>query len=280
MSSIGYYNGQIGKLSDMRIPMLDRSVYFGDGCYEACLAHGDKGFGLEEHLDRFEKSMNLLRIAPPCSRAEMKKTLKECVEASGEDLTVLYWQCTRCTAPRKHCFPDASVPSNLMVMVTPKKMSPRHAKVRLITAEDIRFTMCNIKTLNLLPNVLISERAAEAGADEAVLIRDGIVTEGTRSNVMILKDGALITHPADNLILSGITRGRTLGICGRLGIPYEEKPFTREELFSADEILISSSTEGIRSATEIDGVPAGRKDEKTLLLIQDAYDLEVYGEML
>ena len=270
MSAIGYYNGTIGPLETMTIPLLDRSTYFGDGCYEALLYRNGKGFALERHLDRFARSLSLLRIDPPCSREELKAILSECVAASGEREAMVYWQVSRGTAKRTHGFPKGVRP-NLTVMVTPKAIPPMCADVRLMTAEDIRFTMCNVKTLNLLPNVLTNQAAAERGLDGAIFVRDGIVTEGTHSNVSILKDGALYTHPADHLILKGVTRDLLLALCPRLGIEAREEPFTKAALFDADEILISSSTANIRRAVELDGQPVGGKAPALLYALQEAY---------
>ena len=278
MSAIGYYNGKIGPLESMTVPMLDRSTYFGDGCYEALLYRNGKGFALDAHLDRFERSLSLLSIEPPCSREELKTILADCVAASGETVALVYWQVSRGTARRTHAFPGADVRPNLTVMVTPKALPGAFDSMRLMTAEDIRFTMCNVKTLNLLPNVLTNQRAAERGLDGAIFVRDGLVTEGTHSNVHILKDGVLYTHPADNYILKGVTRGRILDLCGRLGITVREKAFPKEALFTADEVLISSSTANIRSAVEIDGRPVGGRAKALLSALQEAYYHEVLEE--
>ena len=278
MNAIGYYNGTIGPLEKMQIPMLDRAGYFGDGCYEACFVRNGKGFALEQHLDRFEQSLGLLRIAPPCSREELKAILARCVAAFDGNEALMYWQCSRGTALRQHNFPEPSVPSNLMVMVTQKTLPEAFGTVRLMTAEDIRFTMCNVKTLNLLPNVLTNQLAAERGLDEAIFVRDGIVTEGTHSNVHLLKDGALVTHPADRYILPGITRAHLIAIAKRLAVPVYEEPFAKEALFTADEILISASGAGVRSATEIDGIPVGGKAQALLYALQSEYHRELTEE--
>ena len=260
MSSIGYYNGTMDAPDRIRIPLLDRAVCFGDGCYEACFVRNGKGFGLEAHIDRFYRSLALLRIQPYSDRETLKAILAQCVAAANEPTSVLYWQCSRGTAPRKHAFPPADVPSNLAVTVTPKPLPEAHGTVRLMTAEDIRYTMCNAKTLNLLPNVLTNQIATDRGLDGAIFLRNGIVTEGTHSNVHILQDGVFITHPADQYILNGITRAVLLDTCAALGIPVREEPFTRERLFTADAVLISASTAGPRTVTEIDGVAVGGKD--------------------
>lgn len=271
MSAIGYYNGTIGPLDTMQVPMNDRAVYFGDGCYEACLAVRGKLFRGEAHLDRFERSLTGLRIPFAMQKTELLSEVERCIRASGEQSASVYWQVSRGTGRRRHTFLDADVPANLMITVTHKDVDLSGRPMRLITAEDIRYRMCHIKTLNLIPNILAGQRALDAGADGAVLVRDGFVTEGSHTNIHILKDGVLYTHPADNLILSGVTRGVLLELCGTLGIAVSETPFTPQQMKDADEVLITSSLMGVRSASSIDGVPTGGKAPALREAIIDAY---------
>ena len=271
MSAIGYYNGTIGALEELTIPLLDRASYFGDGCYEACFVRNGRGFAIEKHLDRFYTSLTHLCIAPPCPKDELRSILFQCIREAAEPHALLYWQCSRGTARREHSFPPSSVPSNLTVTVTQKSLPKEHGTVRLMTAEDIRHKMCNVKTLNLLPNVLTNQRAKEEGLDGAIFVRDGIVTEATHSNVHILKDGVLYTHPADRCILDGITRGVLIGICNRRGIPVREEPFAKEALFTADAVLISASAAGVRLVTELDGVQLHRNADELVYTLQSEY---------
>lgn len=217
MPAIGWYNGTVGPLDEMKVPMLDRAVCFGDGCYEACLANGVRAFAIEKHLDRFYRSLSLLRIPFSVDREALGATLSECLAAAGEDCAVLYWQVSRATAPRTHAFPVNGAKPNLMITVTPKTLLPDERTVRLITAEDIRYSMCHVKTLNLIPNVLASERAKENGADEAVFVRGGFVTEGAHTNVHILKDGTdfATNFTAELACLNNIGPG--LGMVGPMG---------------------------------------------------------------
>lgn len=184
---------------------------------------------------------------------------------------LLYWQVTRGTAPRDHAFPGADVPSNLWITLKPITPPARSAHLRLITAEDTRYLHCDIKTLNLLPNVMAAQRAAEAGCDECVFHRGEVVTECAHSNISILKNGVFLTHPADCYILPGITRALLLDACHTLGIPTLEQAFTLGELFEADEIIVSSTTQGGRLAREIDGKPVGGRAEVLFQQIQNAY---------
>ncbi len=279
MSAIGWYNGTLGALEAMTVPMNDRAVYFGDGCYEACLAAGRRAFALDAHLDRFYRSLSDLKIPFSSDREALKNVLFSCLDAADEPNAVLYWQVSRASAPRTHAFPEGHFSPNLLVTVTPKKPMPQERTMKLVTADDIRYAMCNVKTLNLIPNVLASEHAKERGADEAVFVREGFVTEGAHTNVHILKDGVLYTHPTDERILAGVTRAILLGLCETLGVPVSERAFPKEALFSADEVLISSSTLGVRRATSVDGTPVGQRAEALFQAILAAYRQRFEREM-
>ncbi len=261
MPAIGWYNGTTGPLECMTVPMNDRAVYFGDGCYEACLAIGTRAFALEAHLNRFERSLHALSIPLPAEREAIVRALTDCLAAANEPCSVLYWQASRATAPRTHAFPEGDVKPNLLITVTPKRPLPPERTMKLITAEDVRYAMCHVKTLNLIPNVLANERAKACGVDEAIFVRDGFVTEGSHTNVHILKDGVFRTHPADRYILPGVTREIVLGVCAKLSVPVSERAFSKEALFTADEVLITSSTLGVRRAVSVDGIAVGGRDE-------------------
>ncbi|MGN0570096.1 MAG: aminotransferase class IV [Candidatus Fimenecus sp.] len=273
MENIGYYNGKTGLIEEMTIPMNDRVTYFGDGVYDATYARNHKIFALSDHLDRFYNSCRLLKIPFDMPREELAKTLEDLVNQVDDGETFLYWQATRGTGMRNHAFP--STKPNLLVTVTPCKFKNVYKKLRLITLEDTRFFHCNVKTLNLIPSVLAAEATKQAGCDESVFYRvrgeQKIVTECAHSNVSMLKDGKFITAPLSNLILPGITRKHLIEICKELGIPVEEKEYTLEELFDADEIIVSSSGSLGIGAYEMDGKPVGGKDEALLKKIQDAY---------
>lgn len=273
MENIGYYNGKTGLIEEMTIPMNDRVTYFGDGVYDATYARNHKIFALSDHLDRFYNSCRLLKIPFDMPREELAKTLEDLVNQVDDGETFLYWQATRGTGMRNHAFP--STKPNLLVTVTPCKFKNVYKKLRLITLEDTRFFHCNVKTLNLIPSVLAAEATKQAGCDESVFYRvrgdQKIVTECAHSNVSMLKDGKFITAPLSNLILPGITRKHLIEICKELGIPVEEREYTLEELFDADEIIVSSSGSLGIGAYEMDGKPVGGKDEALLKKIQDAY---------
>ena len=269
---IGYFNGKIGPLNEMTVPMNDRAVYFGDGIYEAAIARNGKIFALKAHMDRFENSARLISMTLPMSREEVVEELNKCIRLSGyNEHASLYWQLSRGTAPRKHAFPH--VPTNLLITVRDSAMMDVSKPGAAILAEDTRFLHCNIKTLNLLPNVIANEKAHEEGCTEAIFHRGERVTEGSHSNVHILKDGVFRTAPLDNLILPGTTRLYMLNLCRELGIPYEEKPFTVQELMEADEVMITSATIPDLRIMTIDGKPVGGKDPELFFRLQKAlYD--------
>lgn len=274
MDALGYYNGQWGPLDDMTVPMNDRGNYFGDGVYEAAICANRVIFTLDEHIDRFFTSAGALEIKASCTKDELKAILIDLVGKVDNIPLLVYWQWTRGTARRDHSFPDGK--ANLTIMLKPWTMPDISRRVKFITHRDTRFLHCNIKTINLIPNVIAAQRAKEQGAHEAVLHRDGIVTECSHSNVHIIKDGTLITHPADHLILRGITREHLVSICRHLGVPVLEKEYTLEELFNADEILSSSTTTFALAAQAVNGKPAGGKAPDLLKEIQDG----ILGEFL
>lgn len=266
MENLGYYNGEIGLLEDLKVPFLDRASFFGDGVYDATITSEGVILYEDDHVNRFFNSCKIMEIEPPVSREELVSLLRELVAKVDADATFLYWQVTRGTAPRNHAYPD--VPANLWVMITPKPLEDLEWDETAVTVPDTRFFHCNAKTLNLMPNCLASQRAVEAGADDAIFVRDGFVTECAHSNVHILKDGALITHPADNLILPGIARKHLIAMAKELGVPVDERPFTPAELMDADEVIISSSSTFARGVSAIDGVAVGGKDRALLRLLQ------------
>lgn len=277
MPAIGYYNGTFGDPDRMTVPMNDRAVYFGDGCYEACLAIGTKAFRLDAHIDRFYRSLSALSIPFFSDRDVLRGILDRCLRIANEPCAALYWQVSRATAPRTHAFPEESGP-NLLVTVRPKTLLPRERTLKLITTEDVRYAMCDVKTLNLIPNVLANQRAKEAGADEAVFVRDGLITEGSHTNVHILKKGTLITHPTDNRILAGVTRAVLLEIAKEHGVPVLLRTFKKDEMMQADEVLVTSSTLGVRRAESIDGAAVGGKAEALYETLLRAYERIFDGE--
>lgn len=271
MKNLAYYNGKYDEMENMTIPMYDRACFFGDAIYEAtCSRHGNI-FAIDDHVGRFFSSASLLEIEPPCTKDELKALLYEMVAKMDTGENFVYFQLSRAGTPvRNHVFVEGEAKGNLWINIYHKEMADIYKKVKLITGEDTRFFHCNIKTINLIPAVIGSQRAKEAGCDEMILHRNGRVTECAHSNVHILKDGAFITAPTDNLILPGIARKHLIEACGRLGIPVREEPYMLDELMAADEVLVSSSTRLVAAAEVVDGTPVGGRDPELLRSLQDA----------
>ena len=233
MMFTGYYNGETGPLEEMKIPMLDRVVFFGDSCYDMATFRSRRAFALRDHLNRFYNSCRMLDIHVELSMEELAGEIQKCIDLSDSDRGSIYWQASRGTKLRSFAWGEAKLRANLIMYAGPAELEPEGTVYRLRTQEDTRCLHCNIKTNNLIPAVLYSQRGFGEGCQESILHRDGIVTECAHSNVHILRDGDLFTAPPDNLILPGITRAHLLNACHILGIPAHEEPFTLDELFSS-----------------------------------------------
>ena len=280
LENLGYYDGKYDLIENMTVPMSDRVCWFGDGVYDATATRNGVIYCLDDHIDRFFNSAAMVDIEIPYTKDELKALLCELVKkvdtSSTDGETFLYWQITRgANVPRNHVYPE-DAKANLWVTVTPRKLADIYRRARLITYEDIRFYMCNIKTLCLLPNVLASEAAKQKGAEECILYRkeaDGIknrVTEGAHTNVHRIKGGKLYTAPLDNMILPGIARKNLIKVCNALGVEVVEEPFSLEFLLGADEIMLSSSSNFCIVATHVDDKEVGGKAPELLRKIQDA----------
>jgi D-alanine transaminase len=268
MENLGYYNGEYGLLEEMKVPMLDRVCYFGDGVYDATYSRNHVIFALDEHIDRFYNSAGLLKIKIPYTKAELKEILIDMVKKVDSGEQFVYWQITRGTGIRNHAFPDT--PANLWIMLKPLQIKDMSNKLKLITLEDTRFLHCNIKTLNLLPSVIAAQKTEESGCQEAVFHRGDRVTECAHSNVSIIKDGVFRTAPTDNLILPGIARAHIIKKCKLFNIPVDETAFTLKDLMEADEVIVTSSGQFCMTASEIDGKPVGGKAPELVKKLQDA----------
>ena len=269
MKTLGYYNGHYDELDKMTVPMNDRACSFGDGVYDSAYARNGIVYSLHEHIDRIFRSAALLGITPPCTKDEMTAVISEMVAKVDANETFVYWQITRGTMPRSHAYPN-EMSSNLWIIIREMSIRETYRPIKLITREDTRFFHCNIKSLNLIPNVLAATAAKNAGCDEAVFHRNGRVTECAHSNIQFLKDGKLVEPPADELILAGIQRGHIMKKCENFGIPVEVRPFTLDEMMQADEIIVSSAGSLCLSVCEIDGIPVGGKAPGLLKELQDS----------
>lgn len=259
MKNLGYYNGVWDEIEKMTIPMSDRVCFFGDGVYDATYSRNYKIFSLDEHIDRFYNSAKFLEIELPYTKKELKELLNQMVQKMDTGENFVYFQATRGSSEiRSHIFPEGTK-ANIWINIYHKEILDLNKKVQLITMEDTRFLHCNIKTLNLIPAVIASQRAKEAGCFETVFHRNGRVTECAHSNIHIIKNGELITAPTDNLILPGIARKHIIGVCKKMNITVNEEPYFLEQLFGADEVLVSSAGALCLSVDKIDGKKVGGK---------------------
>ena len=275
MKEIGYYNGVYAPIGQISVPMNDRGYYFGDGVYDAVLVRNKVGFTLGEHLDRLYGNAEKLDIHITQTKGEMAGILQKAIDQVDAPEAFLYVQVTRGTAPRTHAFPDPQVKPNVMAYVKPIALKSMDVPYRLISTEDTRWLHCDIKSLNLLVNVMAAQKAVENGCGETVFHRGADVTECSSSNLLILKDGVLKTPPLSNLILPGITRRHILGVARRQGIPVAETPLTMEDLFGADELFFTSTSKLCRYVNELDGQPVGGKAPALRKALQQAFWQEI-----
>ena len=256
---IVYANGQLVNENDAVIPVDERGHQFGDGVYEVTRIYEGKPFMMREHVERLVKSAKEIRMDLGMTVEEIESLMMEAVERSGEKNCDVYIQITRGIAKRGHLFPKDVKPSITMT-VRPMEviaMEERLAGKTAIFHEDERWKNCYIKSLNLLPNILAKQVANDAGAYEAILIRDGYVTEGTSSNIFIVQNGELVTRPLSNYILAGITRMRVEQLAEQLNIPFVEREFTKEDVLEAEEVFMTSTTNEVLPLVEIDGTTIG-----------------------
>lgn len=276
MQNLGYYNGKYDIIENMSVPMNDRACYFGDGIFEVAYSRNHKIYALDEHMSRMYDSAKVLGYNIPLTKEEFSSLLYELSGKVDSNEQIIYWQVSRGTELRSHA-PQSRLEANIWVTIREKKMLPPYSPMKLITFPDTRFFHCNMKTLNLLPTVLASTAASEAGADEAIFHRDQIVTECAHSNLCIIRDdGAIQTAPADEMILPGVTRAHMIKACEELGIPCIEKHFTLEELMAAAEIVVISSGIQFRPAYEVDGKKVGGRAPDIVAKMQE----KLYGDFL
>ena len=269
MDNVGYYNGRTGKIEELYIPMTDRAIYFGDGVYDAVMCRNNIPYLLDTHIERLFKNCERLDIKAPHSREEIKDIICELVKKCKSEEKFVYFHISRGSAIREHSY--ESLKGNLLITVTKRETQAIKEKMITCTTKDVRYELCDIKTLNLLPSVISAQMAKNKGCEEAIMYRNELfVTEGSHSNVSILKNGALITAPCDKYILPGVTRAHLIMYAKKYRIPIEERRYSINELINADEIIISSSSKLARGVSYIDGRAVGGKDEHTLSILQSA----------
>ena len=254
MPNIGYLNGQFMPLERMQVSVEDRGYQFGDGVYEVIRTYQGVPFRMEEHLDRLDRSAGEIKISIPLSRREWTTAIQDGIQHSGYKNCKVYIQVTRGTAPREHQFAVSLVPT---VMMTIREMSELDESfyaqgVQVIKVPDNRWGRCDIKSLNLLPNVLAKQKAAEVGAFEAIFVRDGTVTEGASCNIMIVKDGKILTPELNQHVLPGVTLRELMRLAKENGYEVQEHKISSHELDTADEVCLVGTTIHVLSVTKVD----------------------------
>ncbi|MGA8148308.1 MAG: D-amino acid aminotransferase [Gallionellaceae bacterium] len=256
-----YLNGQFMPMEEARIPVLDRGFIFGDGVYEVIPVYSRRAFRLAEHLRRLQHSLDGIRLDNPHSAAEWTGLIGELIARNEGADQYLYLHITRGVAKRDHAFPMPPVAPTIFMMSSVLSRPPAEllaSGVGAVTAADNRWLRCDIKSIALLPNVLLRQMAVDAGCAETILLRDdSFMTEGAASNIFVVKDGVLLAPPKDNLMLPGITYDVVLELAASNGIPHEVRRVAKPEVFSADELLLTSSTKEVLAITRLDGKPVG-----------------------
>lgn len=252
-----YLNGQYVARDAARISVFDRGFIFGDGVYEVIPVYGGRLFRFDEHMRRLEASLAAIGLDDPLDPARWREVLGGLLNGTGDQW--VYLQVTRGEAARDHRFPDTPRPTVFAYAepLVPPAPETLAQGVGAVTLEDFRWGRCDVKAISLLANVLARQQAREAGVAEAILVRDGRVTEGAASNVFVVRDGELLTPPKGRFLLPGITRDLILELAPAAGVPAREAPITKAQLADADELWLTSSTKEILPVTRLDGRPVG-----------------------
>ena len=268
-----YLNGAYMPLAEARIPVLDRGFIFGDGVYEFIPVYSRKPFRIDEHLGRLQASLDSIRLLNPLAQEAWRENIATLITAQDFDDQAVYIQVTRGVAPRDSAFPTDAV-ATVFMMVNPLLTPTPAVKasgVCAITAVDNRWLRCDIKAVSLLPNVLLRQAAVDAGCAETVLLRDGFLSEGTATNIFVVKAGVLLAPPKSNLMLPGITYDVVLELAAQHGVAHQVRPISEAEVRAADEIWMTSSPKEVLAIVQLDGQKVGNGLPGPLALQMDAY---------
>ena len=254
-----YLNGEFLPLEEAKVPVLDRGFIYGDGIYELIPVYAGRPLRLKEHLARLQRSLDAIRLANPHTDAEWAALIDAMIAKNGSGDIYVYFQITRGVAKRDHAFPK-DTPPTVFMMASPLPTPPREQVengVACVTMQDNRWLRCDIKAISLLGNVLLRQAALDAGGAEAVMFRDGLLTEGSASNILVARDGKLLAPPKDHLILPGVTYDLVLELDAKHVVPFEVREISEAEVRSADELMLTSSTKEVLAITQLDGKPVG-----------------------
>jgi D-alanine transaminase len=254
-----YLNGAFLPLSEAKVPVLDRGFIFGDGIYEVVPVYARRLFRWPEHLARLKRSLAKIRIDNPYSDSQWLALIESLIQQHPWSEQFVYLHITRGVAKRDHAFPKASKPT-VFAMTSALQAVPQHVRregVAAITLDDQRWLHCDIKSISLLGNVLARQAAVDADAAECIQFRDGQMTEGSSSNIWLVRHGEVLGAPVDHRILEGIRVGLMETLCHGCGIGFRNAAISREELFQADELLLTSATKEVLAITKVDHKPVG-----------------------
>jgi D-alanine transaminase len=269
-----YLNGKFMPIEEACVPVLDRGFIFGDGVYEVIPAYSLKPFRLINHLLRLQHSLDGIHLKNPHDNTQWCDLLDKIIANNEGQDQYLYLQVTRGVAKRDHAFPKNVTPT-VFIMSSPLLPPPQDSLatgVAAVTAIDNRWMHCDIKATSLLPNVLLRQMAVDVDAAETILLRDGYLTEGSASNIFVVKNNVLLAPPKSHLMLPGITYDVVLELAKTNGISHEVKEVSESELRTAEEILLTSSTKEIMAVTRLDEKPVGDgKPGTTFTRLQQLY---------
>lgn len=259
MPDLAYVNGVFGPVQAATVSIDDRGFQFGDGVYEVIRSYGGRLFALDAHLDRLATSAKAIRLVLPMPLGQLADLIHDGVRRAAWSETKVYLQVTRGVAPRDHAFPANTPPTLVMTFRMMKPMDPavRAKGVSAMTMEDLRWGRCDIKSLNLLGNVLARQRAVESGAFEALFVKQGLVTEGSVSNVMALHQDVLHTAPLGPSILAGVTRQQVLELARKEGLSVSEQALTLPQFRAATEVFLTGTTVEVLPVIRLDGAAVG-----------------------
>lgn len=259
MPDIGFINGAFMPLAQAMVSAEDRGFQFGDGIYEVLRTYQGVPYRLDAHLERLSRSARAIELPEPYDKAQWSQHIKEGIVRGGYPDSKVYMQVTRGVAPRDHVFPSSVRPTAVMTIREMQPLDPAlgTAGVRVITLPDLRWGRCDIKTVNLLPNLLARQQAKRQGVYEAILHRNDAVTEGSVSNVIVVLKGILVTPPESPYILSGVTRSVVLDLARTEGLDVRERDLRLRELRAADEIFLTGTTVEILPVVQVDDLLIG-----------------------
>lgn len=254
MPNVAFVNGAFMPLAEAKVSIEDRGFQFGDGVYEVIRTYKGCPFSLDAHLARLDRSAAALNLSQPYSRADWTQHILEGIKQAAYPEAKIYLQITRGVASRDHAYSDDATPTVVMTVreFHPLDRSVQATGVDAMTTEDIRWGRCDIKSVNLLANVLARQRVRQAGVFEAILVNGGFMTEGAISNVMVVQGGMVVTAPEGARILSGVTRAIVLDLARSAGVSVQERFVSQAELYEADEVFLTGTTVEVLAVVRID----------------------------